>query len=50
MNKLKGLEAAKCLMMRAGLPIEIIDTVLIKDEKNVDKLNLTASAQEPIQK
>ena len=38
MNKLKGLEAAKCLMMRAGLPIEIIDTVLIKDEKNVDKL------------
>ena len=50
MNKLKGLEAAKCLMMRAGLPIEIIDIALTKDEKNVNKLNLTASIQEPIQK
>ncbi len=50
MNKLKGLEAAKCLMMRAGLPLEIIDIALTKDEKNVNKLNLTHSVQEPIQK
>ena len=50
MNKLKGLEAAKCLMMRAGLPLEIIDIALTKDEKNVNKLNLTDSVQEPIQK
>ena len=50
MNKLKGVEAAKCLMMRAGLPLEIIDIALTKDEKNVNKLNLTHSVQEPIQK
>ena len=50
MNKLKGVEAAKCLMMRAGLPLEIIDIALTKDEKNVNKLNLTDSVQEPIQK
>ena len=49
MNKLKGVEAAKCLMMRAGLPLEIIDIALTKDEKNVNKLNLTHSVQEPIQ-
>ena len=49
MNKLKGVEAAKCLMMRAGLPIEIIDIELTKDEKIVNKLNLTASVKEPIQ-
>ena len=39
MSKLKGVEAAKCLMMRAGLPVEIIDTVLSKDEKLVKNLN-----------
>ena len=50
MNKLKGLEAAKCLMMRAGLPLEIIDIALTKDEKIVNKLNLTALVKEPIQK
>ena len=50
MNKIKGVEAAKCLMMRAGLPVEIIDTVLIKDENNSNELNLTASVQEPILK
>lgn len=50
MNKLKGVEAAKCLMMRAGLPIEIINTVLTEDEKIVNKLNSTASLQDPIQK
>ena len=42
MNKLKGVEAAKYLMMRAGLPIEIIDIELTKDEKNVNKNNVTA--------
>lgn len=50
MHKRKGAEAAKCLMMRAGLPIEIIDTVLTKDEKIVNKFNSTASLQDPIQK
>ena len=50
MHKRKGVEAAKCLMMRAGLPLEIIDIALTKDEKNVNKLNLTHSVQEPIQK
>ena len=50
MNKLKGVEAAKCLMMRAGLPIEIIDIELTKDDKNLNKLNVTTSVQEPIQK
>ena len=50
MHKLKGVEAAKCLMMRAGLPLEIIETVLNKDVKVVNKLNLTASVEEPIQK
>ena len=50
MSKIKGVEAAKCLMMRAGLPVEIIDTVLIKDENNSNELNLTASVQEPILK
>ena len=50
MNKLKGVEAAKCLMMRAGLPLEIIDRALTKDEKHVNKLNLTDSVQEPIHK
>ena len=49
MNKLKGVEAAKCLMMRAGLPLEIIDTVLTRDEGIVNKLNVTASVQKPIQ-
>ena len=48
MNKLKGVKAAKCLMMRAGLPLEIIDLELTKDEKIVNKLNATASVQEPI--
>ena len=50
MSKIKGVEAAKCLMMRAGLPVEIIDTVLTKDDGVVNKLNSTASVQEPIQK
>ena len=50
MHKRKGVEAAKCLMMRAGLPLEIIDTVLTKDVKVVNKLNVTATVQEPIQK
>ena len=48
MNKLKGVKAAKRLMMRAGLPLEIIDLELTKDEKIVNKLNATASVQEPI--
>ena len=50
MNKLKGVEAAKCFMMRAGLPIEIIDIELTKDEKTFNKLNVNSSVQEPIQK
>jgi hypothetical protein len=50
MHKRKGAEAAKCLMMRAGLPVEIIDTLLIRDKQIVNNLNLTASLQEPIQK
>ena len=50
MSKIKGVEAAKCLMMRAGLPVEIIDTVLTKNENNSNKLNLSGSVQEPILK
>ena len=50
MNKRKGVEGAKCLMMRAGLPLEIIDIELTKDEKNVNKLNVSVSIQEPIHK
>ena len=50
MSKIKGVEAAKCLMMRAGLPVEIIDTVLTKDENNSNKLIFTASVHEPIHK
>ena len=50
MSKIRGVEAAKCLMMRAGLPVEIIDTVLTKNENNSNKLNLSGSVQEPILK
>lgn len=40
MNKRKGVEAAKCFMMRAGLPLEIIESVLTKDEKVVNNINI----------
>ena len=50
MNRRKGVQAAKSLMMRAGLPLEIINTVLIEDEKIVNKLNTNALVQETIQR
>ena len=31
MNERKGNESAKCMMMRAGLPVHVIDRVLLQD-------------------
>lgn len=31
MNERKGVEDAKCMMMRAGLPVDVINRVLLQD-------------------
>ena len=31
MSDRKGVEAAKCMLMRAGLPVHVIDRVLLQD-------------------
>ena len=31
MSDRKGVEAAKCMLMRAGLPVQVIDRVLLQD-------------------
>lgn len=31
MSERKGVEDAKCMMMRAGLPTDVIDRVLLQD-------------------
>lgn len=31
MSERKGNESAKCMMMRAGLPVHVIDRVLLQD-------------------
>ena len=33
----KGVESAKCMMMRAGLPVHVIDRVLLQD-RSINKL------------
>lgn len=44
MSDRKGVEAAKCMLMRAGLPVQVIDRVLLQDRafnKFIRKSNLT---------
>ena len=44
MSDRKGVEAAKCMLMRAGLPIQVIDRVLLQDRafnKFIRKSDLT---------
>ena len=31
MSERKGVEAAKCMLMRAGLPVHVIDRVLLQE-------------------
>ena len=31
MSDRKGVEAAKCMLMRAGLPVHVIDRILLQD-------------------
>lgn len=37
MSERKGVESAKCMMMRAGLPVHVIDRVLLQD-RSINKL------------